>query len=92
LIEQEMEGEPFSGNVYLFCNRGRKLLKALWWDRNGFWLSRKRRTCGSLEQEKFPWPESREAARELSGEELQMLLRGIDFFKAPKELYDKKIS
>jgi transposase len=65
LVGQEMGGEPFSGNVYLFCNRERKLLKGLWWDRNGFWLSRKRRTCGSLEQEKFPWPESREAAREL---------------------------
>jgi transposase len=87
LIEQEMEGEPFSGNVYLFCNRGRKLLKALWWDKNGFWLSQKR-----LEKEKFPWPDSTEAARELSGEELRMLLRGIDFFKAHKELYYKKIS
>jgi transposase len=87
LIEQEMEGEPFSGNVYLFCNRERKLLKALWWDRNGFWLSQKR-----LEQDRFPWPESEEAVRELSGEELGMLLRGLDFFKAHKELYYKKIS
>jgi len=39
MAEQQMAGEPFSGNIYLFCNRGRKLLKALWWDRNGFWLS-----------------------------------------------------
>jgi transposase len=87
LIEQEMGGELFSENVYLFCNRERKLLKALWWDRNGFWLSQKR-----LEKEKFPWPENSEAVRELSGEELGMLLRGIDFFKAHKELYYKKIS
>ncbi|MDR0403278.1 MAG: IS66 family insertion sequence element accessory protein TnpB [Treponema sp.] len=56
------KGEPFSGNVYVFCNRERKLLKALWWDRNGFWLSRKR-----LEKDRFPWPEDREEARELSG-------------------------
>jgi transposase len=87
LIEQEMEGEPFSGNVYLFCKRERKLLKGLWWDRNGFWLSQKR-----LEKEKFPWPGSSERARELTGEELGMLLRGIDFFKAHKEVYYKKIS
>jgi transposase len=39
MIERHMAGEPFSGNVYLFCNRERKLLKAVWWDRNGFWLS-----------------------------------------------------
>jgi transposase len=87
LIEQEMEREPFSGNVYLFCNRERKLIKALWWDRNGFWLSQKR-----LEKEKFPWPDSAETARELSGEELALLLRGIDFFKAHKEVYYKKTS
>ena len=87
MIEEQMRGEPFSGNIYLFCNRGRKLLKALWWDRNGFWPAQKR-----LEQGKFPWPETEEEAKELSAEELTMLLRGIDFFKAHKELYYKRVS
>ena len=87
MAEEKMGGEPFSGNVYLFCNRERKLLKALWWDRNGFWLSQKR-----LEKDKYPWPETEEEARELSAEELTMLLKGIDFFKAHKELYYKKVS
>ena len=86
IIEEQMVGEVFSGNIYLFCNGDRKLLKALWWDRNGFWLSQKR-----LEKEKFPWPDTSEAARELNGEELSMLLRGIDFFKAHKSLYYKKV-
>jgi transposase len=87
LVEQEMSGQPFSGNVYLFCNRDRKLIKAVWWDRTGFWLSQKR-----LEKEKYPWPETSEAARELSGEELSMLLKGIDFFRAHKTLYYKNVS
>jgi len=87
MAEQQMAGEPFSGNIYLFCNRERKLLKALWWDRNGFWLSQKR-----LEKDKFPWPETEEEARELSAEELSMLLKGIDFFKAHKSLYYKNVS
>jgi len=87
MIEQQMEGEPFSGNVYLFCNRGKKLLKALWWDRNGFWLSQKR-----LEKDSFPWPDTSEAVQELSSEQLIMLLQGIDFFRAHKELYYKKVS
>jgi len=87
MIEQQMEGEPFSGNVYLFCNRERKLLKAVWWDRNGFWLSQKR-----LEKDKFPWPETEDEVKELSAEELAMLLKGIDFFKAHKTLYYKKVS
>jgi transposase len=87
MIEQQMSGEPFSGNVYLFCNRERKLLKAVWWDRNGFWLSQKR-----LEQDKFPWPQDEGEARELTAEQLQMLLTGIDFFKAHKTLFYKKVS
>ena len=87
IVEQEMEGEPFSGNVYLFCNRERKLLKAVWWDKTGFWLSQKR-----LEKDKYPWPETGEAVRELGSNELLMLLSGIDFFKAHKELLYKKVS
>ena len=87
IIEQEMEGEPFSGNVYLFCNRERKLLKAVWWDKTGFWLSQKR-----LEKDKYPWPDTTEAVRELGSNELLMLLSGIDFFKAHKELLYKKVS
>jgi transposase len=87
IAEQQMEGEPFSGNVYLFCNKERRLLKAVWWDRNGFWLSQKR-----LEKDKYPWPLTNEAVKELSIEELSMLLSGIDFFSAHKEKKKKKVS
>jgi len=87
MIEQQMEREPFSGDVYLFCNRGRKLLKAVWWDKNGFWLAQKR-----LEKDRFPWPGTEGEAREISAEELKMLLAGIDFFKAHKTLYYKNVS
>jgi transposase len=82
-----MAGDPFGGNVYLFCNRERKLLKAVWWDRNGFRMGQKR-----LERDRFPWPDTSEAAREPGAEELSMLLSGIDFFRAHKPLYYKKVS
>jgi len=87
IVQDTMELDPFSGSVYVFCSRDRKLLKAVYWDKSGFWLSQKR-----LEKEKFPWPETMEAAQELNGEELSMLLKGIDFFKAHKTLYYKKVS
>jgi transposase len=87
IVERQMTGEPFSGNVYLFCSRNRKLLKALWWDKNGFWLCQKR-----LEQDTFPWPQTSEAVQELSENQLAMLLSGIDFFRAHKTLYYKKVS
>ena len=87
IVQEGMQQDPFSGSIYLFCNRERKLLKAVYWEKNGFWLCQKR-----LEKEKFPWPDTMEAARELNGEELIMLLKGIDFFKAHKTLYYKKVS
>ena len=87
IVQEAMKQDPFSGSAYLFCNRERKLLKAIYWDRTGFWLSQKR-----LENDKFPWPQDESEARELTAEELQMLLAGIDFFKAHKEVYYKKIA
>jgi len=77
-----MHQDPFSGSVYLFCNRERKLLKAVYWDKTGFWLSQKR-----LEKETFPWPRNEGEARELTAQQLQLLLAGIDFFKAHKEVF-----
>ena len=87
IVQEEIARDPFSGDVYLFCNRERKLLKAVYWDKTGFWLSQKR-----LEKDKFPWPQDEGEARELTAEQLQMLLAGIDFFKAHKELFYKKVS
>lgn len=52
-----------------------------------FGLSQKR-----LEKDKYPWPERKEDTIELEAEELEMLLRGIDFFKAHKPLYYEKVS
>jgi len=87
IIEASMKQNPFSGSVFLFCNCDRKLLKAVYWDKSGFWLSQKR-----LEKDKFPWPQNESDVRELTGDELQMLLTGIDFFKVHKELHYKKVS
>jgi transposase len=86
LAQETMGQDVFSGNLYLFCNRTRKLLKAVWWDKTGFWLCQKR-----LEKDRWPWPENTNEAEELSGEQLRMLLGGIDFFKAHKELHYEKV-
>jgi len=88
MIQEGMEHDPFTGSVYLFCNRDRKLLKALWWDKTGFWLSQKRLSKDS----KFPWPEHEAAVEELTGEEVSMLLRGIDFRKAHKPVQYERVS
>lgn len=81
MVEEELAGDPFSGSLFLFSNRRRTHLKILYWQRNGFCLWLKR-----LEKDRFPWPRSEEAAREITVEELTMLLDGIDFWRAHREL------
>jgi transposase len=76
-VQSAMAHDPFSGAFFLFCGKTRRLIKAVYWDRNGFCLWQKR-----LEREKFPWPGTKDAVRELNGNELAMLLDGIDFFHA----------
>jgi transposase len=73
--------------VYVFCSKGRELIKAVWWGETGFWLSQER-----LEEGWFPWSETAEAAQEPSPEQLGMLLSGIDFFKAHKPLQYQRVS
>jgi transposase len=87
LVQDRMELDPLNGSVYLFCNRGRKVLKAVWRDKTGFWLAQKR-----LEREKFPWPENGREAEELDSGRLEMLLSGIDFWRAHKAVYYQRVS
>ncbi|MBF9019066.1 MULTISPECIES: IS66 family insertion sequence element accessory protein TnpB, partial [unclassified Oceanispirochaeta] len=76
-----MELNPFSSSIFLFCNRERKILKALYWDNNGFCLWQKK-----IEKETFPWPKDEAEAQNITYEQLKLLLSGIDFWKAHKTL------
>ena len=87
LASEQMQQDPLSGSLFLFCNRYRRIMKALYWDRNGFCLWQKR-----LEKDRFPWPASEEAARKISAEQLQMLLDGIDFWRAHQQLQYRSVS
>jgi transposase len=42
LVEQAMDLDPFSGDLFVFCNRKRTIVKILYWDHNGFCLWHKR--------------------------------------------------
>ena len=87
LVEEVLEADPFSHTVFLFCNRERRILKAIYWDRTGFALWMKR-----LEKHRFPWPANGEQARqEISQEQLEQLLSGIDFWHAHERLHYTKV-
>jgi len=52
LVEQ-LDLDRFSGHLFVFCNRGRKIVKVLYLDTNGFCLWQKR-----LEKQTFKWPKT----------------------------------
>lgn len=73
LVEAKFELNPFSGHLFVFCNRKRNLVKILYWDRNGFCLWQKR-----LEKDIFRWPESHKEILKLGPHELNWLLDGLE--------------
>ena len=75
LVRDRLECDPLSGHVFLFSNAQRNRLKLLFWDRSGLWVCAKR-----LEKGRFRWPEMKagETKVTLTGEELALLLGGID--------------
>src|SRR5512133_3915739 len=76
LVQNRLGSDPLSGHLYLFTNRRRNRLKALYWDGSGLILCTKR-----LEKGTFGWPqitEAGEASTSLSREELTLLVSGLE--------------
>ena len=73
LVSEHLELSPFSGHLFVFCNRKRNMVKILYWDQNGFCLWHKK-----LEKHIFIWPDSNEHIKAIGKRELAWLLDGID--------------
>jgi len=74
LVRQGLGRDPLSGEVFIFLNRRRTMVKILVWDRSGFVL-----WCKRLEQGTFELPRSAVAGSSivLSWEELVLILEGV---------------
>lgn len=70
IVRQGLKRDPLSGEVFIFLNRRRTMVKILVWDRSGFVLWGKR-----LERGTFELP--RGASIVLSWEELVLILEGV---------------
>jgi transposase len=77
LVSECFSKDPFSGHLFVFCNRRRTIMKILYWDLNGFCLWYKR-----LEKERFRWPSSEDEVKEISGRELLRLIDGLELDQA----------
>lgn len=82
LVEQAMDLNPFSDDLFVFCNRQRTIIKTLYWDHNGFCLWHKR-----LEKYRFKWPSGADEAIAIEARQLSWLLAGLNFTSAHERLY-----
>lgn len=78
IVECSLEKNPFEeGHLFVFNNRRRDIIKALYFDKAGFCLWSKR-----LDQSKFPWPKAGdEKSISISPEDLDLVFDGVDVFK-----------
>jgi transposase len=73
IVQQCFSLDPFSTNLFVFCNKKRSMLKILHWEHNGFWLYFRR-----LEKGTFKWPsDSSKDTIEVGSRELYWLLTGL---------------
>lgn len=71
----ELDSNPFSGTVFVFCNRRKTAVKILIYDGRGFWLCYRRLSTGRFRY----WPTSaNEKMTRLQAHQLQVLLQAGD--------------
>ena len=74
LVINHLGQDPLSGDIFIFINRNRTLVKILVWDQSGFAIWHKR-----LEQGTFELPEVGKTQKsiEISRQKLMLILEGI---------------
>lgn len=79
MVEEICRADPFSGHLFVFCNKRRDRVKILYWDRDGYALWYKR-----LEEGVFRFPSGDASSRDMTAEDLWALLSGIDLASAKR--------
>lgn len=77
LVRNELDREPSSGEVYIFLNRNRNLLKLLHWERDGFVIYYKR-----LEKGTFTPPMGLSGSGTVRWPDLVLMVEGIEVEKS----------
>lgn len=72
LVAQELQGNPYSGDVFVFRSKRADRLKLLAFDGTGMVLATK-----WLEEGKFVWPPVQAGAMRLTATQLAMLFDGL---------------
>lgn len=74
LVRNKLGQDPVSGDIFIFLNRKRTLIKLLVWDQSGFAIWHKRLEQGTFE---VPGAGSGSQAIEICRQKLMLMLEGI---------------
>lgn len=74
IIRFQFQLDPYDKNtLFLFCGKRTDRIKGLLWEGDGFLLLYKR-----IENGNFRWPRSTDEALEITPEQYQMLMQGLE--------------
>lgn len=88
IVQEKFKLDPFSRNLYVFCNKKRDKIKILEWSSTGFWLHYLR-----LEKNTFKWPDAGDNTHvAVSEQSLRWLLSGLSLKeKAHRPVLERQI-
>ena len=72
IIQGQLNLDPFSTALFLFCGRRRDRIKGLYWEGDGFILVYKR-----LERGVYQWPRNEREVREITPQQYRWLMEGL---------------
>ncbi len=75
LVQQGLQGDPLSGDIFVFRNKAADRIKLLIWEEDGYAIWYKRLEVGTF---RFPPSPQSQARVEIRAADLVMLLEGID--------------
>lgn len=81
LVRSVFQADPTDGSLFLFINRRRDRMKAMWWDRDGLALFYKRLESGTFEMLRAADDAS---VLEIDATQLAMLLAGVTLESAKR--------
>ena len=74
IIKFQFKLDPFQKNIlFLFCGKKSDRIKGLVWEGDGFLLLYKKLNIGG-----FSWPRTKDEAMEITPEQFQMLMKGLE--------------